>query len=88
MKAQQPAARFSLAALSINKCTLTLTASITAALAQFDNSANVRPFIKQFSVRMLVFPKIIGAFGVSLDGFSIDLSHAMNGLLKDRPVTE
>lgn len=84
MKAQPPAARFSLAVLSINKC----TASITAMLAQFDNSANVRPFIKQFSVRMLIFPKIIGAFGVSLDGFSIDLSHTMNGVLKDRPVTE
>lgn len=97
MKAQQPTARFSLAVLAINKCTLMLTASITATLAQFDNSVNDSPFkdyqvlsspFKQFSVRMLLFPKIIGAFGVSLDGFSIDIRHDMNGVLKDRPVTE
>lgn len=89
MKAHQPPARFNLAAPAMNKCTLMLTAGTTAMLARFYNSANVSPFIKQFGILMLFFPaKIICAFGIPLDCFSIEISHAINGVLKDRLVTE
>lgn len=89
MKAHQPAARFNLSGLFMNKCTLILTAGIAATLTWFYNSANVSPFIKQFSTLMLFFPqKIICVFGISLDWFSVEISRAMNGVLKDRLVTE
>jgi len=57
MKAHQPTARFNLAVLAMNKCIFILTAGITATLTQFYNSANVSPFIKQFSILMLFVPK-------------------------------
>lgn len=89
MKAHQPTVRFNLAALALNNCTLTLTTFITATVAQFNNSAKVSPFHQATQCRnVLFFPKITCAFRVSLDGFSIGMSHALNRVLEDRAVTE
>lgn len=70
MKAHQPTAEFKLAVPAMNKCTLMLITDITATLTRFYDSADVSPFMKQFSVlNPFLSPprKIIYAFGMPLD---------------------
>lgn len=56
MKAHQPTAKFKLAVPAMNKCTLMLTAGITATLTRFYDSADASPFMKQFSILKPFFP--------------------------------
>lgn len=75
MKPHQPTAEFKLAVPAMNKCTSMLTAGITAILIWFYDSADVSPFMKQFSILkpFFSFPKkIICAFGISLDSFQYE----------------